>query len=309
MNKWNVIESIFPTDEMRHSTEEENKLYSDMLERKSKTMEEYNKDNRIMNRIQEHLNDALNSKPTDWFVICGQGSINYPGLSDDQSDVDSKMLTVPSFKEIVQNLKPLNLVHVMDNDEHVDMKDLRDYFKIFRKQNINFVEILFTDYWVVNEYYEEYWLELMRYAEDFAHMNPYRTLKCCKGMVHQKAHALEHRYPSRLCYLDTFGYDGKQLQHALRILEFAKKFVKNYPYKDCLTVDDPETLLGIKRHTVGLSLEDARKMMDKAVRNMDNLEANYNSIWTDKEDQVTKEKLDNILYELIKKAVWTELSH
>ena len=83
----------------------------------------------------------------------------------------------------------------------------------------------------------------------------------------------------------------------------------NYPYKDCLTVDDPETLLGIKRHTVGLSLEDARKMMDKAVRNMDNLEANYNSIWTDKEDQVTKEKLDNILYELIKKAVWTELSH
>lgn len=55
MNKWNVINNIFPTDEMRHSTEEENKLYSDMLERKSKTMEEYNKDNRIMNRIEVEI--------------------------------------------------------------------------------------------------------------------------------------------------------------------------------------------------------------------------------------------------------------
>lgn len=263
---------------------------------------------KINKRLKEELNDALKSKQTDWFVICGQGSINYPGLSDDKSDIDSKMLTIPSFKDIVKNSKPLNYVHVMQNDEHVDMKDVREYFKIFRKQNINFTEILFTDYYICNNLYIEYWDDLRKNAEVFVHMNPYRTLKCCKGMIFEKAHALEHRYPSRLYYIDTYGYDGKQLQHALRILEFAEKFVKGYPYKDCLTVDDPDSLLAIKRHKANLSLESARKMMDYAVNSIVNLEDNWNSIWKDKEDEKAKELLYDILYDLIRESTWMEFS-
>lgn len=263
--------------------------------------------NKIMKRLEEHKEDALNSKPTDWFVICGQGSINYPGLSDEESDIDSKMLTIPSLKEIVNNDKILNHVHIMDNEEHVDMKDVREYFKIFRKQNINFVEILFTDYWLVNSNYTDLWLELRQHAEDFARMNPYRTLKCCKGMIFEKAHALEHRYPSRAYYIDTFGYDGKQLQHALRILEFAEKFVSKYPYKECLTVDDPEYLLAIKRHKADLDLESARKLMEYATNSITILESNWNNIWEDKEDIETKEILDNILYRLIVRSIKNKL--
>lgn len=265
-------------------------------------------DQQILIRLAEHLEEALEPYSTDWFVICGQGSINYPGLSDEESDVDSKLLTIPSFRDIVQNKTPLNKVHEMKNNgEHVDLKDVREYMRIARKQNINFVEIFFTNYWIANPKYKDIWLDVMRHAEEFVHMNPYRTLKCAKGMIHEKNHALEHRYPSRAYYIDTFGYDGKQLQHALRILEFAEKFVHNYPYRDCLTVDDPDTLLAIKRHKAELDLEDARKMMDYCVRSIDNLELNYNQYYKDEEYQPTKELYDDLLYELIKRAVKEEL--
>lgn len=271
-------------------------------------LENLKNDQRIMTRLAEEANEALSAHPTDWFVICGQGSINYPGLSDEESDVDSKMLTIPSFKEIVQNKQPLNSVHEMiDNKEHVDLKDVREYMRIARKQNINFVEVFFTNYWIANQPYKDIWLEMMRHAEEFVRMNPYRTLKCCKGMCHEKQYALEHRYPSRAYYIDTFGYDGKQLQHALRVYEFAKKYTKHYPFRECLTVDDPEWLLALKRHKANVCLEDARAMMEDTVAKMDELEAEFNKYHKDEEYQPTRELYDELLYELIKRAVKQEI--
>lgn len=271
-------------------------------------LEKLKNDQRIMTRLAEEANEALSVHPTDWFVICGQGSINYPGLSDEESDVDSKLLTIPSFRDIVQNKTPRNNVHEMqDNKEHVDMKDVREYMRIARKQNINFVEVFFTNYWIANQSYKDIWLEMMRHAEEFVHMNPYRTLKCCKGMCYEKQHALEHRYPSRAYYIDAFGYDGKQLQHAIRIYEFAKKYTEHYSFRDCLTVDDPEWLLAVKRHKADLSLDGARVIMDGTVAKMEKLEAEFNKHHKDEEYQPTRELYDELLYELIKRAVKQEI--
>lgn len=265
-------------------------------------------DTKIMNRIQEEKNEAIACCPTDWFVICGQGSINYPGLSDAESDIDTKMLTIPSFESIVLNKEPINHVHEMaNNGEHVDMKDVREYMRIARKQNINFVEIFFTDYWIANIDYKDIWLDMMRHAEEFVHMNPYRTLKCCKGMCYEKQHALEHRYPSRAYYIDTFGYDGKQLQHAIRIYEFAKKYTQNYSFKECLTVEDPEWLLEVKRHKAGLKLDEARLIMNETVTKMEKLETDFNKYHKDEEYEPTREKYNELLYELIKRSVKKEI--
>lgn len=271
-------------------------------------LENLKNDQRIMARLSEEANEALSVHLTDWFVICGQGSINYPGLSDEESDIDSKMLTIPSFRDIVQNKQPLNKVYEMkDNGEHVDAKDVREYMRIARKQNINFVEVFFTNYWIANTPYRDIWLEMMRHAEEFVRMNPYKTLKCCKGMCYEKQHALEHRYSSRAYYIDTFGYDGKQLQHAIRIYEFAQKYTKHYPFRECLTVEDPEWLLAVKRHKANVRLEDARAMMEDTVAKMDKLEAEFNQYHNDEEYQPTRELYDELLYELIKRAVKQEI--
>lgn len=148
---------------------------------------------------------------------------------------------------------------------------------------------------------------MMRYAEAFVHMNPYRTLKCCKGMCHEKQYALEHRYPSRAYYIDTFKYDPKQLSHAIRVYDFAEKFIKGYSYKECLTPTDAEWLLAVKRGTAGIELDEARLLMDATVVKMDKLEAKFNKYHKDEEYQPTKEIYDELLYELIKRAVKQEI--
>lgn len=267
-------------------------------------------DKEIVNRLNEHLTEVKIKYPnTNYFVICGQGSINYPGLSDDESDIDSKMLVIPRFKDIVQDSRPVNKIYEMDNNgEHVDMKDVRKYMRTVRKQNINFIEIFFTDYWIANPFYKDIWLDMMRHADYLANMNPYRTLKCIKGMAFEKQHALEHRYPSRAYYIDTFGYDGKQLSHVLRLYDFAKKFISGYSYKECLQVNDPEFILGVKRHTVNLSLEDAKKLMDETMNKIIALEEAFNANKKDEEVQETREIYDELLYELLERAVKREIN-
>lgn len=273
-----------------------------------KQLNELKKDQRIMIRLAEEANEALSVHPTDWFVICGQGSINYPGLSDEESDVDSKMLTIPSFKDIVFNKKPINTVYEMkDNGEHVDMKSTTHYFHILKKQNINFVEILFTDYWIPNQRYKEYWLEIRRRAEEIAHMNPVRTLKCIYGMSLEKAHALEKPYPSAIHLIEKYGFSGKQLSHALRINEFAKKFIAGYAYKECLTVDNPEYLIAIKRNKANLSLESARQLMEEIVADTKKLTDKICDKYKDKNNKITEDVLDEILYSLLKEAVKQEI--
>lgn len=106
----------------------------------------YKNDIDINKRLHEHALYAINTYNKDWFVLCLQGSQNY-GMSDENSDIDSKMLLIPSLDDLVLNKPAINhTLEMPDNQEHVDCKDVRDYFKIFRKSNINFVEILFTDY-------------------------------------------------------------------------------------------------------------------------------------------------------------------
>ena len=94
----------------------------------------------IDKRLHEHALYALNTYNKDWFVLCLQGSQNY-GMADEESDVDSKMLILPTLEDLVLNNKPIShTLEMPDNQEHIDIKDAREYFKIFRKSNINFVE-------------------------------------------------------------------------------------------------------------------------------------------------------------------------
>ena len=85
----------------------------------------------------------------------------------------------------------------MDN-VYINLKDIRLYINCFEKQNLNFLEILFTPYKIVNPQYADEWAKLVLNREDIAHMNPYRAVKAMKGIAMEKFHAMEHRYPSKI---------------------------------------------------------------------------------------------------------------
>lgn len=147
-------------------------------------------DKKIMCRLSEHL-AAVKEKHPEWVGIFLQGSQNYK-LDYEGSDVDSKLIVLPSFEDFVLNRKPQSYTHIMENDEHVDVKDIRLMFDCFRKQNINFVEILFTKYRILNPKYESLFYPVLNARELIGRYNDFASLNCMVGtaMEKQKAHVI-----------------------------------------------------------------------------------------------------------------------
>lgn len=240
-------------------------------------------------RVQEHYHEALEYFPEDRIVCLAlQGSQNYQ-LDTEFSDVDTKLIVVPTFEEIAMNKQPSSTTHVRENDEHIDFKDIRLYINTFRKQNINFLEILFTQYKIINPLYASEWNRLVEAREDIAHYNPYRAVKALKGMAMEKYHALKHPYPSKLEVLAEYGYDPKQLHHLLRLEEFLDRYISGESYTNCLIPTNIDFLKAVK---LGLyNLEDAEKQADRAINNITAVADRF----TDKIENIGDPKVDMLL--------------
>ena len=132
-------------------------------------------------RVLEHRDEVV-KLGHDYFFVALQGSWNYM-LDYEKSDVDTKALILPNFKQIVLNKKVISTTHIMENNEQLDLKDIRVMFENFWKQNINFLEILFTNYVTVNPSYLKEYFELTRMAEDIAHYDEAKALNCMCGMA------------------------------------------------------------------------------------------------------------------------------
>lgn len=256
-------------------------------------------------RVCDHLDEALRYFTDGQIVgIFLQGSQNY-GLETANSDVDTKLIVVPSFKDIALNRKPVSTTHVRANEEHIDFKDIRLYMETFRKQNLNFLEILFTEYSIVSPFYKEQWDRLEHYRERIARMNPYRAVKSMKGVAMEKYHAMEHEYPSKVEVLAQFGYDPKQLHHLLRVQEYLRRYIDGEFYKDCLHPRDPEYLKKVK---LGMyTLEEARRIADDSMEKVVDMADYFCSKTPDKEDEEMRELLEDVSYQIMKIAVENEL--
>ena len=265
----------------------------------------YHSDEWIREQMKDHLKESLNYFDKDQIVgLFYQGSGNY-GLDNENSDVDTKLIVVPSFLDVALNRKPVSTTHVRANNEHIDWKDIRLYMETFRKQNLNFLEILFTDYAFVNPVYHVQWSRLVDAREQIARMNEWRAVKSMKGVAMEKYHAMEHEYPSKVEVLAKFGYDPKQLHHLLRVEEYLERYIDGESYKDCLKPQDPGYLLDIKIGVMGL--EEARKTADASIEHVIQMADDYCAVHTDKENTIMRTLLEDVQYEVMKIAVEMEL--
>lgn len=258
---------------------------------------------KIMPRVCEHYEEALKYFPEDRIVgIFLQGSQNY-NLDTPESDVDTKLIVVPTFKDIAMNHKPISTTHVRENEEHIDFKDVRLYMQTFRKQNLNFLEILFTDFAIVNPKYKSYWEVLKHYREEITHYHHDRGLKSMKGIAMEKYHALKHPYPSKLELLEKYGYDGKQLHHLVRIEEFINRFLDGEPYADCLITKQPNYLKALKANM--LPLAHAEELAAATIENVVTMvDCALNG---EPADERMDMLLDEIQYQIMEEAIRSEL--
>lgn len=264
----------------------------------------------IMDRVKDHLKESLELFPKNKIVtIALQGSQNYH-LDTPESDVDTKLIVVPSFKDIAMNAKPVSTTHVRANDEHTDWKDIRLYRDCFRKQNLNFVEILYTPYSLDNSLYAEQWNRLREHRDKIVRMNPYRAVRSMMGIALEKWHAMEHHYPSRMDMIERYSYDPKQLHHLLRIRYFLDKYIEGTPYNDCMVPDNEtrEMLIKVKSPTNPLyTLEEAREIGQETINHIKEVTEDFCSSNPEHEDEEMKWLLDDVTYEIMRIAVKEEL--
>lgn len=259
-------------------------------------MKNYHSNEYILHRVQGHYDEALKIYEKDKIVgVFLQGSQNY-GLELENSDVDTKCIVIPSFMDICLNKPPVSTTHILKYAEHLDAKDIRNYCMCFRKQNLNFLEILFTPFAFINNTYEEQWNRLMEERESIARMNPWRAVKSMKGIALEKYHAMEHAYPSKVDVLAKYGYDGKQVHHLLRVEDYLIRYINGEEYEKCLipTLKIKTKLLDYKLHAI--PLDEARLEANRAIAHIEELADAYCANMEDKEDPNMRELLEDVSY-------------
>lgn len=214
----------------------------------------------ILNRMVEHY-DYLIEHGYEVVCLMLQGSQNYElDIYSDEymSDIDTKAIVLPSFKDFVYGYKPISTTIVLENNEHIDVKDVRIMFDTYLKMNINFIETLYTKFLIINGKYKDIVQEIFDNADVIANINHNQALRCISGMSKEKLNALKHPYPTIIDKIDKYGYDPKQLHHIIRMNFFIKEYVKNFNYGECLISKDKEFLMDVKKGFY--LLEDAEKM-------------------------------------------------
>ena len=260
--------------------------------------------NYIFNRLKEHYTEAIKF---DYEVvgIWLQGSQNYnlDEYSEQyMSDIDTKCIVLPSLKNLINNEPEISFTHVLANDEHIDFKDIRIIFNLFKKQNIQYLEILFSDFYIVNPKYTDLVEQLLSKAEYISNIDYNSLLKTIMGMSLEKYKALEHPYPTIKDKIDKFGYDPKQLHHILRLYDFMMKFINGTSFKDSLISTQPEYLMQVKKGCY--SLEKARELAKTYIEAIKNTRLKY-SLTEPFVDTKTLNFLDDLKVDFIKRYIYS----
>ena len=266
------------------------------------------RDEKIIRGMLDHYSESKLYFTEDQMVgLFLQGSQNYD-LDTPESDIDTKLIVLPSFKQIALAKQPVSTTHIRANNEHTDWKDIRLYIETFRKQNLNFLEILFTDYKILNKDYESYWKILECNREGIARMNPYRAIKSMQGIAREKYHAMKRPYPSKVEIIDKYGYDGKQVHHLMRVEDYMTRYIAGEEYKKCLkpTPSKVPRMMDYKaldKIPLEEACEEARETLDR----IDIMATRFCAEHEDKEDLYHRQLLEDVSYMIMESAIKREL--
>lgn len=250
-------------------------------------------------RLEEHLSEAMReSNIAGYLFIASNGSVNYD-LVIESSDIDSKLVSIPTLEDLVfKSRGEKSITHSMsDNGEHVDIKDVYSMFSMFKKQNMNFLELMFAEYYIVNPVYKSYFDKLLEHKEEIARYDQVAAVNCTVGHMRQKLSYLENHLDKKDHQFD------KNYHNILRLHYYLVKYVNGLPYKQCISSWTPkqkEKLISIK--TGDYDREEAIEESKKIIEMSDSIRSDFISNGVDKNLDIST-FLDNLTLEIIKESV------
>ena len=196
----------------------------------------------IQDRLMEHYFRAK-SLGYEVFAIIIQGSQNYNMDKYDPnvyvSDIDTRCIVLPKFDDFCKKVDGISFTYEFpENKEHIDIKDIENMFSLWKKANVQFLELLFSDYYYVPDKYKGYWDRLREMGEKIVKEHKSSLYNAIYGMAMQKYEALTHPYPTIKWKIDKFGYDPKQAHHIYRLYHFITDYQNTGSFKNSLVPKD-----------------------------------------------------------------------
>ena len=205
----------------------------------------------INERIKKHLAVVQEKYGDRVAFISAVGSMNY-GLFTETSDVDTKAVILPTYAEIV--LKKPESVTLQIDDEQCSVKDLRVYINELKKQGINVLETLVTNYYLVNGKFLNQ-IELLRsWAEEICHYDENKFLSSTIGAACSYAKRWNIAYKNYLESDDDANLDYKAAYNIVRLHNTIHVYIQGMKFKEainCRTSLDRDLLLRIKYGYLG----------------------------------------------------------
>lgn len=262
------------------------------------------KDIEIRQKVEEHLIEAIDTglDMNKIFFIALEGSQNYQ-LDLPNSDIDTKLIILPSFNDFVFNNKPISTTHIRANNEHTSITDIRNYFLSLRKQNINFIETLFSPWIIVNKKYENEFKQLFDNRELIAHYNLVKAVKTIGGIATDRYKAIYNLNSKKADVINQYGYDGKSVSHLLRLYWFLCHYINEEPYSECIIPDEiyKVMIFELKENKISLNIiKNYAPWLYKIIQTIvDDYVNNHKEIVNDTAENI----LNNLQYNLVKMSV------
>ena len=180
----------------------------------------------VMTRVNKHYTRAIEHYGAEAVLgVFLYGSWNYNTNTPD-SDVDTKCILVPNLYSLA--IKPYEVKHLHIDDEVCECMTIMHMVANWKKQNINFVEIMFTDYCIINPLYEEVWNVFFNKGNREL-VARYDMRQAIHSMVHQAIHTIKQ---DPTC--------PKKVMNGARIANTLDNLLENpnMSYKDCIWMRD-----------------------------------------------------------------------
>lgn len=201
-----------------------------------------------LNKIQfalEYWHNKLSQKYGEDHIlnITLYGSQNY-NIDTPYSDVDVKAIYIPCLADAVLENRWVSLEFHNTQNEHCELKDIREMCKMYEKQNLNFLETLFTEYRWDNPKYKKINDAFKSKAEDIAHYNMQYGIRSICGQA-----------LSTIKQLRNNPTDLKKFAKIIYLYLYLNKYINGHDYRTCLRVDESERFLGFAARPLLIGLK------------------------------------------------------
>lgn len=165
-------------------------------------------------RLEAHYNKAVEHFGEENVMgVFLYGSWNY-NTSLPDSDVDTKCILVPNLYRLA--IQPFKVTHLDVDGEVCECMPIMHMVANWKKQNINFVEILFTPYFKLNPDYADFWQSNKDGEWEEYAMNAERSNMVARYDLHEAVMSMAHQ---ALHTLKQDPTDLKKIMNATRIYQ------------------------------------------------------------------------------------------